>query len=125
MHHHITGINQCPGCKCTDKTIDHFLQCPHPEITAKWTVVIVKMRATGIKMRIPKDILNSIVLILTNHTSRTINKTIAQYKQEITTAIQHQEKIGIDMLARGFISKQWLFTIHPSRNPTCTMTKLQ
>ena len=30
MRHHITGINQCPGCKCTNETINHFLQCPHP-----------------------------------------------------------------------------------------------
>ncbi len=28
-------------------------------------------------------------------------------------------------MARGFLSKQWLHTIHPSRNPTRTMNKLQ
>ena len=33
MQHHITRINQCPGCKCTDKTMDHLLQCPHPSLT--------------------------------------------------------------------------------------------
>ncbi len=29
------------------------------------------------------------------------------------------------MMARGFLSKQWLHTIHPSRNLTQTMNKLQ
>jgi hypothetical protein len=28
MRHHITGINQCPGCTSTNETIDHMLKCP-------------------------------------------------------------------------------------------------
>ncbi len=76
-------------------------------------------------MRIPKDVLNSLVRILTNHTNRSTDNTNYHYKHEIEAAIQHQEKIGVDMLARGYISKQWLYTIHPTRNPTRTMNKIQ
>ncbi len=54
MHHHITGTNQCPGCKCYDKTIDHFLQCPHPSITEKRTNILKQMRAKGINWRYQK-----------------------------------------------------------------------
>jgi hypothetical protein len=47
------------------------------------------------------------------------------YNTAIKTAIQYQQKIEIDMMVRGFLSKQWLNTIYPSRNPAQTMNKLQ
>ena len=53
MQHHITRINQCPGCKCTDKTMDHLLQCPHPSLTEQQRVIFMKITSTGIKQKIP------------------------------------------------------------------------
>ena len=64
MRHHIIGINQLPGCKCTDKTIDHLLQCPHPLLTEPWRVIFTKMTTTGIKQKIPEDVLNAITQTL-------------------------------------------------------------
>jgi hypothetical protein len=124
MRHCITGTNQCPGCKCNDESINHFLQCPHPSITEKKTSILKQMKAKGIKLKIPKDVLHAITQTLTAYTRLThsINHT---YNTAIKTAIKYQRKIGIDMMARGSISKQWLRTIHPSRNPTQTMNKLQ
>jgi hypothetical protein len=124
MHHHITGTNQCQGCKCNNKTINHFLQCPHPSITEKRTNILKQMRAKGKKLKIPKDVLHAITQTLTAYTGSTqsINHN---YNTAIKTRIKYQQKNGIDMMARGFLSKQWLHTIHPSRNPTQTMNKLQ
>jgi hypothetical protein len=124
MRHHITGTNQCPGCKCNDETIDHFRQCPHPSITEKRTNILKQMRAKGIKLKIPKDVLHAITQTLTAYTGST-QSINCNYNTTIKTAIEYQQKNGIDMMARGFLSKQWLHTIHPSRNPTQTMNKLQ
>ncbi len=38
-------------------------------------------------MRIPKDVLNSIIRILTNHTNRSTDNTIYHYKHKIEAAI--------------------------------------
>jgi hypothetical protein len=82
------------------------------------------MRAKGIKLKIPKDVLHTITQTLTAYTGLTqsINHN---YNTSMKTAIKYQQKIGIDMMAGGFLSKQLLHTIHSSRNPTQTMNKLQ
>ena len=124
MRHHITGINQCPGCKCTGKTIDHLLQCPHSLLIEERRVILAKMTTTGIKQKIPKDILNTITQTLATHTG-VGSGLVHKYNPEITNAITHQQEIGVNMMARGFLSKQWVHTIHPSRNPPQVMVKLQ
>jgi hypothetical protein len=124
-HHHITGMNQCPGCKCNNKTFDHFLQCSNPSITEKRKGILTQMRTTGIKWRIPKDVLNAITQTLTIYTKGKLEPTNHQYKGEIATAVSYQQKIGIDMMAWGFLSKQWLHTVHPSKYPTRTTNKIQ
>jgi hypothetical protein len=125
MRHHITGTNQCPGCECDNETFDHFLQCPNPSITEKRKGILTQMRTTRIKLRILKDILNAITQTLTTYTKGKLEPTNHQYKAEIATGVSYQQKLGIDMMAWGFLSKQWLHTIHPSRNPTRTMNKIQ
>jgi hypothetical protein len=125
MHHHITGTNQCPRCKCNDKTFDHLLQCPNLSITETRKGILTQMRTTGIKLRARKDVLNAITQTLTTYTEGKLEPTNCQYKAEIATAVSYQQKIGIDMMARGFLSKQSLHTIQPSRNPTRTMNKIQ
>jgi ribonuclease HI len=54
MRHHITGINQCPGCTSTNETIDHMLKCPHLTITEKREVVLSQMLVKGKQNKIPK-----------------------------------------------------------------------
>jgi hypothetical protein len=48
-----------------------------------------------------------------------------KYNPEITNAIKHQQEIEVNMMTRGLLSKQWVHTIHPSRNPPPVMVKLQ
>jgi hypothetical protein len=82
------------------------------------------MRLEGIKLRIPKDVLNATTQTLANHTG--IGKHIDhKYNPEITTALKYQGHIGIDMMARGFLTRQWKHAIHPSRNPPRVMVRLQ
>ena len=35
MRHHVTGINQCPGCECEDETIQHLFQCQNQQMKDK------------------------------------------------------------------------------------------
>lgn len=124
MRHHITGVNQCPGCKCTDETIDHFLQCPHPTIVDQQRTVLAQLKTKGIALKIPKDVLNAVTQTLSTHMG--IGQGIDyKYYPGITTALEHQQQFGIHMMARGFLTKQWQYTIHPKRHPTRVMVKLQ
>ena len=82
------------------------------------------MKTKGIKLKIPKDILNAIVQTLAIHTETSL-PFYHKYKPEITTALKQQYRIGPGMMARGYLSKHWLCTIHPSRNPPRVMTRLQ
>jgi hypothetical protein len=48
------------------------------------------------------------------------------YNNEINADITHQNKIGIvAMMAQGFLSKHWIYAVHPSRDAQCTMNKIQ
>jgi hypothetical protein len=82
------------------------------------------MKTKGITLKIPKDILNTVTQKLSNHTG--IRQGIDyKYNPEITNAIEHQKRIGLHMMARGFLTKQWNYTIHPSRHPPRVMVKFQ
>ena len=124
MRQHITGINQCPGCECTDETLDHFLKCPHLKITEQRGVILAQMRLKGYALKIPKNMLNAITQTLTTYTNPDQNNAHI-YTPEIATALHYQGQIGFDMMARGFLSSHWLHAIHPSRHPPCVMVQLQ
>ena len=99
-------INQCPGCKCTDETIDHFLQCPHPSLTEQRKAILMQMKMKGIKLRIPKDVLNAVMQTPSKHTG------VGQ------CTVYNYQRIKTNLMARGFLTKQWLYTIHSrSKNP--------
>jgi hypothetical protein len=125
MHHHITGVNQCPGCKSTNETINHFSKCTHPTLVVQRTKAIDQFYATGLKQKIPQNILNAITHTLKAYTKGDTDYTQRHYNSNITVALAHQNEIGIDMMARDFLSKHWLYAIHPSRDPQRTMNKIQ
>jgi hypothetical protein len=61
MRHHITGINQCPGCTSTNETIDHTLKCPHPTIKKKREEILSQMLVKGKQKKIPKGVLTAFI----------------------------------------------------------------
>ena len=83
------------------------------------------MKTTGIKLRTPEDVLNAITQTLTTYNKGKVEPTNHQYKAEIAILVSYQQKIQIDMMAWGFLSKQWLHTVHPSKYPTRTTNKIQ
>ncbi len=67
-----------------------------------------------------KNVLNAITQTLANHTG--VGQHIDyKYNPEITTALEYQVQIGVGMMARGFLTKQWIHALHPSRNPPRVM----
>jgi len=69
MRHHVTGINQCPGCTSTNETIDHMLKCPHPTINMKREEILSQMLVKGKQQNIPKGVLTAFTQILTKCTT--------------------------------------------------------
>ena len=125
MRHHITGINQCPGCTSTNETIDHMLKCPHPTITEKREVVLSQMLVKGKQNKIPKGVLTAFIQLLTKYTTGATDYTLNTHSRTIQDAIAQQMAIGVDMMARGYIGIGWKDTVPTARHPTRILNKLQ
>ena len=125
MRHHITGINQCPGCTSTNETIDHMLKCTHPTITEKREVVLSQMLVKGKQNKIPKGVLTAFIQLLTKYTTGATDYTLNTHSHTIQDAIAQQMAIGVDMMARGYIGIGWKDTVPTARHPTRIMNKLQ
>ncbi|KAL7552549.1 hypothetical protein ACHAWF_016169 [Thalassiosira exigua] len=107
MRHHITEINQCPGCNCQDETIDHMLRCPNPHMKRKREEVIEQLRKKGLEDKIPKKIVKAVVDIITKYFNGEENYILPHYDQEIKAAIWQQEHLGMKFFLRGFIAREW------------------
>ena len=125
MRHHITGINQCPGCTSTNETIDHMLKCPHPTITEKREEVLAQMLVMGKQKKIPKGVLTALIQLLTKHTTGATDYTTNTHSRAIQDAITQQMAIGVNMMARGYIGIGWMDTVPTACHPTQIMNKLQ
>ncbi len=118
MRHHITGINQCPGCTSTNETIDHMLKCPHLTIKEKREEILSQMLVKGKQKKIPKGVLTAFIQLLTKYTTSATNYTTNTHSCTIQDAITQQMAIGVNMMARGYIGKGWMDTVPAARHPT-------
>ena len=118
MRHHITGINQCPGCTSTNETIDHMLKCPHPTIKEKREEILSQLMVKGKQQKIPKGVLTAFIQLLTKYTSGATDYTTSTHSRTIQDAITQQMAIGVNMMARGYIGKGWMDTVPTARHPT-------
>ena len=62
--HHITGINQCPGCECKDETIQHLFQCQNQQMKDKRNQILKQFNKKGHKGKLPPHILQAISRII-------------------------------------------------------------
>jgi hypothetical protein len=105
MRHHITGINQCPGCTSTNETINHMLKCPHPTIKEKREEILSQILVKGKQKKIPKGVLTAFIQLLTKYTTGATNYTTNTHSRTIQNVITQQMAIGVNMMARGYIGK--------------------
>ncbi|KAL7551610.1 hypothetical protein ACHAWF_018082 [Thalassiosira exigua] len=107
MRHHITKINQCPGCNCQDETIDHILRCPNPHMKRKREEVIEQLRKKGLADKIPKRIVEAVAKTITKYFNGEENYILPHYELEIKAAIWRQEQLGMKFFLRGYIAREW------------------
>lgn len=128
MRQHITGISQCPGCRCEDETLEHFIKCPHHLMKMKRKEIIAALRKKGLGNWVPKSIVHAFCELL-NHffNSDTDFVTPPTFKPSLCAAIQQQQKIGINFMIHGFFATSWILAIedHDCSKPERAMTALQ
>lgn len=109
MQAHITGVRQCPCCTCPDETMDHLVRCPHKDLTTKREILLTTFRRKGIKLGIPRVVMETISGILKAHTQGEI--ATPPEHPSLTAAVSLQQKIGNHLLFRGFLAKEWETTL--------------
>ena len=127
MRRHITGMNQCPGCNCTDETIRHVTQCPHEKMQAKRKVIFDVVRKVGKKGKVPIAILDAFCHVVKTELEGKGRFILPGHKGSISKAIQQQEQIGFNMMIRGFLAQGWMEALIEAKvdNPERRMNTLQ
>ena len=99
--------------------IDHMLKCLYPTIKANWEEIYMQLMIKGKQQKIPKGILTVFVQALSKYTNvndssdhNTSNSTLA-----IKDVIAQQITIGVNMMAQGYIGKQWIEPVPISQPP--------
>ena len=67
MLSHMTGNSQCPGCLCTDETLDHIFHCPHIAMETARDSVLTDLHRKGIKRRVPRAFFDMITTMLKDY----------------------------------------------------------
>ena len=121
MRHHITNVNQCPGCRHEDETVDHMFTCQNRHMVAEREKAIEAMEKEGKKKKIPKDVLKAFCHYIKTTCSGGTGYVKEMYPLKVKEAIQQQLKIGPPLMMRGFLVKGWHEAIkecgcsHPER----------
>ena len=104
MLSYIMGNSQCPGCLCSDETIQHLLHCPHPFMKAKRDEIVAALRKKGLRAHLPMTFLDILADLISGTVTPDppVNPTHTLHRGFIA-----QSKIGFDLFLRGFIAKQW------------------
>ena len=56
MRQFITGSSQCPGCLCTDETMEHLSQCPNEKMCKTREEAMARIKKLAKKRRIPQEV---------------------------------------------------------------------
>ena len=106
MHGHATGNTHCPGCPCTDETMDHLFRCPNEVLMKKKDDLVTQIRTKGISNGIPRVIMETLSRILYDLIHGNVS-TVPDHPS-LARAVRSQMMIGTRLLPRGFIAKDWL-----------------
>ena len=107
MRHHVTGINQRPGCTCCDETIYLMFHCPHQLMKAKRRDIIAQLRKKGLKARIPRRVISTVIAVLRKYFDQDDDLRFPTLHPSLRLAISQQLDIGLNFLPRGFLATGW------------------
>lgn len=105
MQGHITGLQQCPGCKHTDETLDHLFHCRHPTLIKTRTKIFKTTSTKCTQLKLPRIFIQGLCGVIRAYfdkTDYTHNDNI-----HIAAAVHAQKRIGFQYLLRGFIVSKW------------------
>ena len=127
MRHHITGVNQCPGCPCTDETLFHLLTCSNGRMKGVRQLAIKAMKQKAIGVRVPRHIRDAFFSIIEATLAGTTPTPKPTQTQQVQDAIMQQTSIGFDMMLRGFLASKWMTALEDSgvQAPERKMNALQ
>ncbi len=101
MMSHMTSNTQCPGCSCTNETIQHLLHCPHLLMKAKRDEIVAALQKEGLKAHLPWVLLG----VLSDYILGTITaNTLIDATRRFHHSLAAQARIGVNHLLRGFIA---------------------
>ena len=105
----------------------HLFQCPHPDMNETRRAALTDFKKSGKKRKIPTDVLTAIYQTLHEHSNGGTSFHRKTHKPYITAAIAQQERIGLPLLHRGFLGKQWAIAMKEtgSSHPDRRMNTLQ
>ena len=105
MQAHSTKNSQWPGCTHTDETLDHMFHCKNPQLILR-EVVIIELRKKSLCLGLPRVVVDTLTQLLQDYT---LNRPpVLPRHDQLRQVVESQLRIGIRMLPRGFLSKQWV-----------------
>ena len=109
MLSHIQGSSACPLCAHSDETLDHIFHCPHPVLAAQREILLEELQKKGLSIGIPRavmDVFTGFLLAYIMGVTPTPPSNPILF--DLYTA---QQRIGFQMLPRGFLSISWINTM--------------
>ena len=64
MRHHITNVNQCPGCRHDDEKMEHLFRCMHRTCVTTRTKAMKELAAQGKKKKVPQHIMEAVCHVI-------------------------------------------------------------
>ena len=107
MRGHVTGLTQCPGCAHASEDIAHMYRCPHPMMEATRRKALVAMERSLLRRRIPRRVVDALVGIARSQCGANGEYAKRTNFPDTRAAVDEQDKIGYNMMMRGFIAKGW------------------
>jgi hypothetical protein len=106
MQAHITGRAQCPGCLCTDETLDHIFHCTNRTLKVKREELLLNFRQKVLATGIPRVITEALYDLLFAYIQN--NEPPTHSHPEIARAMAAQVRIGPQFIPRGFLAREWI-----------------
>ena len=127
MRHHITKVNQCPGCRHDDETMEHLFRCRHRTCVATRTNALRELATQGKKKRVPQHIMDAIRYVIRAECMGEKAEPKITHTLAVKQAIRQQHRIIGHLMMRGFLAAEWCTAIQDSgvQQPDRRMISIQ
>ena len=127
MRHHITKVNQCPGCRHDDETMEHLFRCTHRSCVTTRTKALKELASQGRKKKVPRHIMEAVCHVIRSECAGKKAPLKLTHTPAIKHAIRQQHRISSHLMLRGFLAAEWCTAMQDSgvKEPELRMISLQ